>query len=431
MGAFSFFKKKKPGAKPAPIKRETRSARPEPAPPKADKKRGLPEVRGWGSFFKRVGLPRWRIPWWLRLLSWREIPSWGKVLIVLGGVGVGLAIWFAVLSSLAPPPEYRLIVTTDPTAGGQVSLSPNYDDYSKGTRVTLEATSSAEYEFVSWSGDASGTGPAVTVTMDSDKAVTANFRILSYDLAAVASPPEGGIVSPVSGTYDTGSRVVLEATPSADYEFVSWSGDASGTGSAVTVTMDSDKAVTANFRILRYDLTAVVSPPEGGIVSPVSGTYDTGSQVTLEASPLAEYEFVSWSGDASGTNPTVTVTMDSDKAVTANFVATFQEIRHVMPTGISASAIVYTNDLVRGELIEGFVELSGEYRAQDWSFDWTFEIIGPEGRKVDYWEGHWVRNNHHDFSFKAQYSGTYRIRVRHNSLTDKDLLIRLKPKGWS
>ncbi len=123
--------------------------------------------------------------------------------------------------------------------------------------------------------------------------------------------------------------------------------------------------------------------------------------------------------------------MDSDKEVTANFVATFQEIRFVMPTGISGSAVVYTNVLERGEIIEGFVELSGEYRSQDWSFDWTFEIIGPEGRKIDYWEGHWVMDNHHDFGFKAQYNGTYKIRVRHNSLTDKDLLIRIKPKGWS
>jgi hypothetical protein len=122
--------------------------------------------------------------------------------------------------------------------------------------------------------------------------------------------------------------------------------------------------------------------------------------------------------------------MDSDKEVTANFAATVQEISLIMPTGISGSAVVYTNDVERGEIIEGFVELTGEYRGQDWSFDWTFEIINPEGRELDYWEGHWVKDNHHDFSFKAQYSGTYKIRVRHNSLTDKDLLIKIVPMGW-
>ena len=349
---------------------------------------------------------------------------------MLGAVGVGLAIWFAVQSSLAPPPEYRLSVTTEPVGGGQVSLSPSYDDYSKGTQVSLTASPSAEYEFVSWSGDASGVSPTVTVTMDSDKEVTANFRVIQYALTAAVSPPEGGQISPSSGTYDSGDSVSLTAMPSAGYEFVSWSGHASGVSPAVEITMNSDKKVTANFRVIRYALTAAVSPPEGGRVSPSVGIYNIGSQVTLTATPSAEYEFVSWSGDASGVSPTVTVTMDSDKEVTANFVATFQEIRLVMPTGISGSAVVYTNVLERGEIIDGFVELSGEYRGQDWSFDWTFELIGPEGREIDYWEGHWVRNNHHDFSFKAQYNGTYKIRVRHNSLTDKDLLIIIKPKGW-
>jgi len=428
---FDFFKKKRPGAKPAPIKRETRSRKPGPATPKAEKKWKSLKTLGWGRFFRRVRFPRWRIPWWLRLIKWREIPGWGRFLIVLGAVGVGLAIWFAVQSSLAPPPEYRLSVTTEPVGGGQVSLSPSYDDYSKGTQVSLTASPSAEYEFVSWSGDASGVSPTVTVTMDSDKEVTANFRVIEYALTAAVSPPEGGQISPSSGTYDSGDSVSLTAMPSAGYEFVSWSGHASGVSPAVEITMNSDKKVTANFRVIEYALTAAVSPPEGGRVSPSVGIYNIGSQVTLTATPSAEYEFVSWSGDASGVSPTVTVTMDSDKEVTANFVATFQAIRFVMPTGISGSAVVYTNVLERGEIMEGFVELTGEYRAQDWSFDWTFEIIGPEGRKIDYWEGHWVKNNHHDFNFKAQYTGNYKIRVRHNSLTDKDLLIRIKPKGWS
>ncbi len=431
MKVFSFFKKKRPGAKSAPIKRETRSRRPEPAPPKAERKWKSLKTLGWGRFFRRVRFPRWRIPWWLRLIKLRDVPWWGKFIIVLGAVGIGLAIWFAVQSSLAPPSEYRLIVNTEPVGGGQVSLSPSYDDYSEGSQVSLTATPSAEYEFVSWSGDVSRVSPTVTITMDSDKEVTANFQIIQYALTAAVSPPEGGRVSPSSGTYDSGDSLTLTATPSAEYEFVSWSGDVSRVSPTVIITMDSDKEVTANFRTIQYALTVAVSPPEGGWVSLSSGTYDSGDSVSLIARPSAEYEFVSWSGDASGESPAVTVTMDSDKEVTANFVATFQEIRFIMPTGISGSAVVYTNALERGEIIEGFVELSGEYRGQDRSFDWTFEIIGPEGRKVDSWQGHWVKDNHHDFRFRVQYSGTYKIRVRHNSLTDKVLLIRIKPKGWS
>ncbi len=431
MGALNIFKGKKPGAKAAPTKRKTRSESPKPtSPPKAKRQRKPLKKLEWGKFFRRIRAPKWRIPWWLRPINWREIPWWSKLLMVLGMVGVGFAIWFAVQSSLAPPPEYRLSTTVNPASGGQVNLNPSYDNYRKGTQVTLTTTAAADYEFVSWSGDASGVSPTVTITMDSDKEITANFQIIQYGLTAAVSPPEGGRVSPSSGTYDIGSPVTLTATASADYEFVSWSGDASRVSPTITITMDSDKEVTANFQVVQYDLATTANPPEGGQVSPSSGTYDSGSPVTLTATASADYEFVSWSGDASGVSPTVTITMDSNKEITANFVATVQEIRLIMPTGISGSAVVYTNDLERGEIIEGFVELTGEYRGQDWSFDWTFEIIGPEGRKIDYWEGHWVKDNHHNFSFKAQYSGTYRIRVRHNSLTDKDLLIKIIPMGW-
>ena len=59
---FDFFKKKRPGAKPAPIKRETRSRKPGPATPKAEKKWKSLKTLGWGRFFRRVRFPRWRIP---------------------------------------------------------------------------------------------------------------------------------------------------------------------------------------------------------------------------------------------------------------------------------------------------------------------------------------------------------------------------------
>jgi uncharacterized repeat protein (TIGR02543 family) len=425
MGAFNIFKKKKASTGSVAGKRRD-PERPQ-SPVKAKKK--PPRTGDWRSFFKRLGRPRWRIPWWFQV--WREIPWWGRGLIIAGVVGIVLAVLFAVRPGCAPEPSYRLSLAVNPVEAGEVGSSPAYDEYGAGTQVTLTAAPSAGYEFVSWSGDASGTEPEVTVTMDSNKSVTANFRVIQYTLATSVSPPGSGLVSPDGGIYDIGSTVTLTATPAAGYEFVSWSGDVSSTEPEVTITMDADKSVTAGFHIIQHTLTTSVSPPEGGSVSPLGGIYDIGSTVTLTATPATDYEFVSWSGDVSGTEPEVTITMDTDKSVTANFLATIQEIREVMPSGISGSAVVFTNFLEKGELIEGFVELTGEYYSQDWSFDWNFELINPEGREVDYWQGHWVKNNHHDFSFKAQYSGSYKIRVRHNSLYDKDLLLKIRPKGWS
>lgn len=77
-----------------------------------------------------------------------------------------------------------------------------------------------------------------------------------------------------------------------------------------------------------YGLTTIVNPPGVGSVSPSSGEYESGDQVTLVAEPNSGYIFGYWSGGASGTTTTITITMDSDKSITVNFEL-------VVPTGIS------------------------------------------------------------------------------------------------
>ena len=68
-----------------------------------------------------------------------------------------------------------------------------------------------------------------------------------------------------------------------------------------------------------HTLSVSVTPSGAGSVSPSGGEYESGVQVTLTASPASGYTFDYWSGSVSGTIPTVTVTMDSDKSLTANF----------------------------------------------------------------------------------------------------------------
>jgi hypothetical protein len=85
-----------------------------------------------------------------------------------------------------------------------------------------------------------------------------------------------------------------------------------------------------------YALTTIVNSPFGGSVSldpageeygppilrpPGADTvgYLSGTVVTATAIPFSGYEFDNWSGDAYGTATSVTVTMNSDKSITANF----------------------------------------------------------------------------------------------------------------
>ncbi len=51
----------------------------------------------------------------------------------------------------------------------------------------------------------------------------------------------------------------------------------------------------------------------------VDGTYESGTVVTLTAVPAAGYRFVNWTGDVTGTDVSIQVTMSAAKTVTANF----------------------------------------------------------------------------------------------------------------
>jgi uncharacterized repeat protein (TIGR02543 family) len=216
---------------------------------------------------------------------------------------------------------YTLTTTATPTAGGSISRSPSATTYSSGTTVTLTATAASGYVFTGWSGDASGSSTSVTVTMNSNKAVTANFAV-AYTLTTTATPTAGGSISrsPSAATYATGTVVTLTATPASGYIFTGWSGAASGTATTTTVTMSANRSVTANFA-LAYTLTTAATPAIGGTVtaSPAAASYASGTTVTVTATPASGYAFTGWSGDATGTASTSTVTMSANRSVTANF----------------------------------------------------------------------------------------------------------------
>lgn len=139
-----------------------------------------------------------------------------------------------------------LILQSNPAADGYVTADPA-GPYHDGDTVTLNAYSNSGYLFSNWSGDASGTNPSITVKMDSDKIITANFNVIR-NLNISVNPAEGGqILNEHSGPYADGTHVTLTATPTPGYAFDQWSGDATGSNNPLIVTMDSDKSITANF----------------------------------------------------------------------------------------------------------------------------------------------------------------------------------------
>lgn len=191
------------------------------------------------------------------------------------------------------------------------------------------------------------------------------------------SPSAGGVTrSPDKAYYDSGEPVTLTAIAASGYRFVSWSGDVTGTSPTIQTIMNTNKTVTAIFEQIRYSLSTSASSSYGGIVSPNSGTYDAGTRVTLIALPASGYQFDHWGGDASGTSPTVAITMDGDKNVVAYFVTPCEEIQFDIG-GVGdlwhSSWIVYSKWLHEGEEVTGSIRLEGHH-AKDGDLTWWVRV---------------------------------------------------------
>lgn len=68
--------------------------------------------------------------------------------------------------------SYNLSITSE---NGSVDIEPDAQNFDAGTEVTLTANPNNGYIFDQWEGDASGDDNPITVTMDSDKSITATF----------------------------------------------------------------------------------------------------------------------------------------------------------------------------------------------------------------------------------------------------------------
>jgi len=177
----------------------------------------------------------------------------------------------------------------------------------------------------------------------------------------------------------------------------------------------------------KYVLSAVAAPAEAGTINiyPFSEQYEAGSEVKLTATENFGYDFVNWT-DAVGVvvseEPVFTYTLNSDAALTANFVAveTFELALTVDGTNDYMVKISPAPEMVDGKMMyeagqavqlqadqyEGLVtftnwsdgetnssklvsmtadvELTAFYAGADILAGWDFYKAGGSGRKADF-----------------------------------------------
>jgi trimeric autotransporter adhesin len=147
---------------------------------------------------------------------------------------------------------------------------------------------------------------------------------------SVTSAP-GGITCPsvCTANFNSGTSVILTATPGSGSTFSGWSGACSGVG-ACSVSMTAAKSVTATFSFSSTPFqlmvtvagtgTGTVTSIPAGISCPTtcSANFNGGTSVTLTATPGSGSTFAGWSGACSLAG-TCSVSMTAAQSVTATF----------------------------------------------------------------------------------------------------------------
>jgi hypothetical protein len=131
-------------------------------------------------------------------------------------------------------------------------------------------------------------------------------------------------------TYVEGVDVDLTATPALGWRFGAWGGSCSGTAPTTSVSMLFHKTCDVAFCETATAQVAIGLGVTGqgevrtnletlSCKGACAACLPQGSQVTLTALPFEGYRFLGWTGDCSGTEPTLTLTLDADLSCATSF----------------------------------------------------------------------------------------------------------------
>ena len=186
-------------------------------------------------------------------------------------------------------------------------------------------------------------------------------EIIEYELNITKNPSEGGVVSPNGGFYSDGTSLSLIAEPNSEYEFLNWTGDIESSSSSLSVVMDSDITITANFIKKKYELKIEVEGKGSvfqEVIKPgIADEYNSGTILKLTALPVDGWVFVEWQGDIQNENNPIELTIDKPITIKAIF-------KHFPASGLPIVKIK-TNQVVgpamdKSSYVEGSLEIIGD-----------------------------------------------------------------------
>jgi uncharacterized repeat protein (TIGR02543 family) len=185
--------------------------------------------------------------------------------------------------------------------------------------------------------------------------------------------------NPLNTTYASGTNITLTAVPGTGWTFQGWSGDETRTLNPVNITMNGNKTVTATFvQVSLANYSLIVNVVGNGTVTqnPFNATYASGTVVTLAAVPATDWSFSGWSGDMTGVQNPLNVTMDGNKTVTATFTQPGQY--YSLTVNVVGNGTVTQNPF-NNTYLNGTVVTLTAVPGFDWAFtSWTGDLTGVQ-----------------------------------------------------
>lgn len=255
-------------------------------------------------------------------------------------------------------------------------------EYPFGTLVEMTAEPADGWRFSEWQGDLTGSTNHRRITIEDETEVTAVFEPITFNLT-IETEGEGYVTQELeqkkTTEYSEGDRVTLTAESDEGWLFAGWEGDLSGDENPATITMDSDKEVTAVF-LRFFTLTTTAIPEEGGTINPEGGEFVRDTDVEIEAIPASSgWEFDRWEGDFSGSLNPISLTMNGNKTLVAHFNRRqFTVEVDIEGEGEVETVLLSGTETENGYLFESEIELTAN-ASEGWHFSgWTGDITSDE-----------------------------------------------------
>ena len=216
--------------------------------------------------------------------------------------------------------QVNISLSSNPILGGTTSGGGAVNT---GSSVTVRAIPNSGYSFLNWTenGNIVSTLANYNFTANNDRNLVANFSVNQLTVSVSANPVAGGSATG-GGSFNPGATAVLTATANLNYSFVNWTenGVIVSLLSTYTFVVNTSRTLVANFVASQVNISLSSNPLLGGSTSG-GGTVNSGSSVTVMATPNAGYSFLNWTenGNVVSTLANYNFTANSNRNLVANF----------------------------------------------------------------------------------------------------------------